>query len=116
MCDVGSKRYLVHSHPDQRHLRFSVQQASSILPTVSPHSTPRLSRLVCPTEGPPPLTLLGALDTHAHAHTGGMRDPLVPINAQEDPKGGAADAGSEKQALCISIATLILSIPALIGA
>jgi hypothetical protein len=45
-----------------------------------------------------------------------MRDPLVPINAQEDPKGGAADAGSEKQALCISIATLILSIPALIGA
>lgn len=111
MCDVGSKRYLVHSHPDQRHLRFSVQQASSILPTVSPHSTPRLRPL-----STPPLTLLGALDTHAHAHTGGMRDPLVPINAQEDPKGGAADAGSEKQALCISIATLILSIPALIGA
>ena len=44
-----------------------------------------------------------------------MRDPLMPINAQEDPKA-AADPGSEKQALCISIATLILSIPALIGA
>ena len=42
-----------------------------------------------------------------------MRDPLMPINAQEDPK---AEAGSEKQALCISIATLVLSIPALIGA
>ena len=41
-----------------------------------------------------------------------MRDPLVPINAAEVKQ----DPASEKQALCISIATLILSIPALIGA
>ena len=42
-----------------------------------------------------------------------MRDPLVPINASEEKPESAAQ---EKQALCISIATLILSIPALIGA
>jgi hypothetical protein len=40
-----------------------------------------------------------------------MRDPLMPINAQEDPKSGPPD-GAEKQALCISVATLILSVRA----
>lgn len=58
---------------------------------------------------------LSSNSTGAAAPLPSMRDPLMPINAQEDPKA-AADAGSEKQALCISIATLILSVPALIGA